>query len=80
VGRYSGKREKKAELSNFDNIVSCNFKKKPEEKVYLKVEEPKVVRRSKEKERQSSKSPRKTSGSNDNKLNRLFSKEKNPLK
>jgi hypothetical protein len=48
--------------------------------VYLNVEEPKIVRRSKEKERQSSKSPRKASGSHDNKLNRLFSKEKNPLK
>lgn len=60
--------------------MSGNFKKKPEEKTYLKVEEPRVVRRSKEKERQSSRSPRKASGSNDNKLNRLFSKEKNPLK
>lgn len=48
--------------------------------MYLNVEEPKIVRRSKEKERQSSKSPRKASGSHDNKLNRLFSKEKNPLK
>jgi hypothetical protein len=74
VGGYSGKREKKAELSNFDNIVSGNFKKKTEDKMYLKVEEPRVVRRSKEKDKQSSRSPRKASGSNDNKLNRLFSK------
>lgn len=77
---YAGKRDKKAELSTFDSIVSGNFKKKPEEKTFLKVEEPRVARRSKERERQSSKSPRRASGSNDNKLNRLFSKEENPLK
>jgi hypothetical protein len=59
--------------------VSGNFKKKTEEKCYLEVEEPRVVRRSKEKERLDS-ARKDKNPSNDNKLNRLFSKEKNQLR
>lgn len=80
------KKEKKSELSNYDRIVSGNFKKKTEEKCYLEVEEPRAVRRSKEKDRRSKEKDRLDSNrkdknpSNDNKLNRLFSKEKNQLR
>lgn len=83
---HAEKKEKKSELSNYDRIVSGNFKKKTEEKCYLEVEEPRAVRRSKEKDRRSKEKDRLDSNrkdknpSNDNKLNRLFSKEKNQLR
>lgn len=62
--------------------MSGNFKKKTEEKCFLEVDgggEPRAVRRSKEKERLDSNRKDKNP-SNDNKLNRLFSKDKNQLR
>lgn len=73
---YLGKREKKNELSNFDQIVNSNFKKKNNEKAYLHMDEDekKVVPKRFEKVRKESESERRESGSADKKLNRLFSK------
>ena len=67
---------------NFDQIVNSNFKKKNNEKAYLHMDEDekKVVPKRFEKVRKESESERRESGSADKKLNRLFSKEKNPIK
>ena len=39
----SGKKEKKNELNNFEQIVNSNFKKKINEKAYLHMEEEKKI-------------------------------------
>lgn len=75
-----GKKEKKSELLNFDRIASGNFKKKAEETPYLTIERGVQPRKSREKNRLSSKSPCKKENSNENKLARLFSKEKKTVK
>ena len=81
-------KEKKSELTNFERIASGNFKKKVEktEKVeetpYLTVEDkqkrPNI--KSREKNRMASKSPMGKDDSSENKLKRLFSKDKKTVK
>lgn len=80
LSAYSGKREKKSELSNFERIASGTFKKKAEETAYLTVEATAQPKRSREKDRLCSKSPSRKESSNENKLARLFSKDKHPVK